>query len=263
MGADITAAVILISMGALLGRTTPVQLLVMGLVEVVAFAANEHFQLELLMVSLISANREQWTFFCTVFARVFPRKVADIGGSITVHAFGAYFGLAVSLMLQPKPSDGSAGTLEGSSYHSDIFAMIGTLFLWIFWPSFNSALISDVGQQHRAILNTYLSLAAATGIAKAFHTQTEFSFRRFRRFGCSHDVRPVDCREPRPKAGHGARSEFDARRRCGHRLHLQHAHRASHRPADRVRVRRCFSARVSLFNGKNCVKFVKILIDYF
>lgn len=52
IGADITAAVILISMGALLGRTTPIQLLIMGLIEVVAFAANEHFQLEMLKVIL-------------------------------------------------------------------------------------------------------------------------------------------------------------------------------------------------------------------
>lgn len=37
---------------------------------------------------------------------------------------------------------------------------LGTLFLWMFWPSFNSA-ISDHGDgQHRAAINTYLSLAA-------------------------------------------------------------------------------------------------------
>lgn len=52
IGADISAAVILISMGALLGRTTPIQLLIMGLIEIVAFAANEHFQLEMLKVDI-------------------------------------------------------------------------------------------------------------------------------------------------------------------------------------------------------------------
>lgn len=45
-----SAAVVLISMGALLGRTTPIQLLVMALIEIVVYAGNEYFQLELLKV---------------------------------------------------------------------------------------------------------------------------------------------------------------------------------------------------------------------
>lgn len=48
--ADIAAAVVLISMGALLGRTTPIQLVLMALIEIVVYAANEYFQLELLKV---------------------------------------------------------------------------------------------------------------------------------------------------------------------------------------------------------------------
>lgn len=88
--------------------------------------------------------------------------MTDVGGSITVHAFGAYFGLAVSFMLRPSSDQNNAGKLEGPSYTSDIFAMVGTLFLWIFWPSFNSALL-DGADQERAILNTYLALAACTG----------------------------------------------------------------------------------------------------
>lgn len=48
--ADISAAVVLISMGALLGRTTPIQLLLMSLIEVIVYAANEYVQLELLKV---------------------------------------------------------------------------------------------------------------------------------------------------------------------------------------------------------------------
>ena len=108
----------------------------MGILEIAIFAGNEYLQLELV-------------------------KAADVGGSITVHAFGAYFGLAVSFMLRPKKEQAKAGPLEGSSYSSDISAMIGTIFLWIFWPSFNSALV-DGADQERAIINTYLSLAGAT-----------------------------------------------------------------------------------------------------
>jgi ammonium transporter Rh len=48
-------------------------------------------------------------------------KAADIGGSMVVHVFGAYFGLAVSRVLG-RPAN---KTNEGSSYTSDLFAMIG------------------------------------------------------------------------------------------------------------------------------------------
>lgn len=56
---------------------------------------------------------------------------ADIGGSITIHAFGAVYGLAASLFLSPPGAKGNAK--NGASYVSDITAMIGTLFLFIYW----------------------------------------------------------------------------------------------------------------------------------
>lgn len=37
-------------MGALLGRTTPIQLLLMGLIEILVFAGNEYLQLEIFKV---------------------------------------------------------------------------------------------------------------------------------------------------------------------------------------------------------------------
>lgn len=65
-------------------------------------------------------------------------------------------------MLRPKKEENEPGQYEAPTYTSDLFAMIGTLFLWIYWPSFNSVL-ADGTAQERAILNTYLSLAGATG----------------------------------------------------------------------------------------------------
>lgn len=38
--------------------------------------------------------------------------------------------------------------------------MVGTLFLWMFWPSFNGALATD-NAQHRALLNTVISIASS------------------------------------------------------------------------------------------------------
>lgn len=62
-------------------------------------------------------------------------ELFDAGGSTAIHTYGAYFGLTVSFILSKK-----VRPLEGpqSNYHSNTFAMIGTLFLWMFWPSFNA-----------------------------------------------------------------------------------------------------------------------------
>ncbi|XP_015835085.1 ammonium transporter Rh type A isoform X3 [Tribolium castaneum] len=133
--ADIAAATVLISMGAVLGRTSYMQLLIMGIVEIAVFSAN----------SFLGSN---------IF------QVADAGGSMFVHAFGAYFGLAVSYVIELKKAKTITDNgLEESRYTSDLFAMIGTIFLWLYWPSFNAVELTGDGQQ-RAVMNTYLSLAS-------------------------------------------------------------------------------------------------------
>lgn len=74
-----------------------------------------------------------------------------------VHVFGAYFGLAVSKILHHQKIESQK---EAAVYNSDLFSMIGTLFLWLFWPSFNSAVAIDEGQT-RAIVNTLLSISSS------------------------------------------------------------------------------------------------------
>lgn len=54
IGADVAAASVLISMGALLGRITPIQLLFMGFIEIFFFASNEYLQIERMKVTKIS-----------------------------------------------------------------------------------------------------------------------------------------------------------------------------------------------------------------
>ncbi|XP_046383538.1 ammonium transporter Rh type A isoform X1 [Ischnura elegans] len=134
LSADLATAAVLISLGAVLGKTSPLQLLVMAVGEIAVFATNEWLGLHIF-------------------------KAVDAGGSIFVHVFGAYFGLAVSFVLCRGGTEKHHSSNEGASYRSDLFAMIGTIFLWIFWPSFNAALVTG-DQQHRAIINTYFSLAA-------------------------------------------------------------------------------------------------------
>ncbi|XP_054512487.1 ammonium transporter Rh type B isoform X1 [Pan troglodytes] len=136
INADFCAGAVLISFGAVLGKTGPAQLLLMALLEVVLFGINEFVLLHLL-------------------------GVRDAGGSMTIHTFGAYFGLVLSRVLY-RPQLEKSKHRQGSVYHSDLFAMIGTIFLWIFWPSFNAALTALGAGQHRTALNTYYSLAAST-----------------------------------------------------------------------------------------------------
>ena len=57
-------------------------------------------------------------------------------------------------------SDFSTSDKEGSSYNSDLFSMVGTVFLWMFWPSFNAAAAAEGDAQMRAIINTYYSLCS-------------------------------------------------------------------------------------------------------
>ena len=55
---------------------------------------------------------------------IYVFQAADVGGSMLIHTFGAYFGLAVSVMLYNKKATDHPH--NSSTYHSDLFAMIGT-----------------------------------------------------------------------------------------------------------------------------------------
>ncbi|XP_051652628.1 ammonium transporter Rh type C isoform X1 [Manacus candei] len=147
INADFCVGSVCIAFGAILGKTSPIQLLVMTLFQVTLFSVNEYILLNLL-------------------------HVKDAGGSMTIHTFGAYFGLTVTRILY-RPNLEQSKDKQGSVYHSDLFAMIGTLYLWMYWPSFNSA-ISDHGDaQHRSAINTYCSLAACVLTTMAFSSMLQ------------------------------------------------------------------------------------------
>lgn len=88
-------------------------------------------------------------------------KTNDVGGSIFIHSFGAYFGLACSYFLSSKASLNHPA--NKSSYNSNLIAMIGSLFLFIYWPSFNGVLatLANPNAAARAIINTVLSLSCS------------------------------------------------------------------------------------------------------
>jgi len=133
---DFAAGAILISFGAVIGRVTPTQLTWMAMLEVLFYAINEY----------IGAG---------------SMAAVDMGGSIFVHTFGAYFGLGCSWMLGTV--DGEDDEEATNSYHSDLFSMIGTIFLWMFWPSFNGALSNATagGSRQRILINTVLAISGS------------------------------------------------------------------------------------------------------
>jgi len=141
---DFAAAAILISFGGLLGRITPTQLLVMAFFEVAFYSLNE----QLIAQKLYAV---------------------DEGGSIVIHTFGAYFGLTVSAVLgAPKGDLKKAEKMNSSNYPSDLFAMIGTVFLFMFWPSFNAVLCPfEYFRRERVVLNTVLSISCSALMAFA------------------------------------------------------------------------------------------------
>ena len=61
-----------------------------------------------------------------------------------IHTFGAYFGLAATYFIQPKRAEASKNMK--SDYNSEVTALIGTLFLWMYYPSFNGCLCTGAQQ---------------------------------------------------------------------------------------------------------------------
>ncbi|KAF8383228.1 rhr-2, partial [Pristionchus pacificus] len=153
MIADLSCTPILISMGALIGRFTPMQFLFMAFIETLVCTGVEY-----VVITMMHVN--------------------DGGRSLVIHAFGAYFGLAVAKTARKVRVLSKRGTIrvvgedafdDNNSEtdgvdHSELFSMIGTLFLWIFFPSFNAAVQEPEDARIRAVINTYLSMTSCTVI---------------------------------------------------------------------------------------------------
>ena len=91
---DFSAGAVLISMGALLGKTSINQMITMAFFEIIFYSINESIGVQIY-------------------------EAVDMGGSMYVHMFGAYFGLAVSFVLSSydKPLKNSKNS---SNYNSDM-----------------------------------------------------------------------------------------------------------------------------------------------
>lgn len=142
INADFAAGACMITFGALLGKIDLFQLWILVTLEVFFFALNEAIG-------------------------IVVYKAFDIGGSMIIHAFGAVFGLAATYYFKNKEAIQKHEWKAVGGYTSQYVAMFGTIFLYLYWPSFNAALCPPLSK-HRATINTALSIAAGCVAAAAY-----------------------------------------------------------------------------------------------
>lgn len=149
-GGIFAACSILIAVAGVLGRVSLQQLVIMLLIGVPMYCTN------------------MWLTYSKVGA-------TDTGGTIVIHAFGAFFGFGASWILgHNKDAAMKRRHNEDANYNTNLLAMIGTLFLWCYYPSFNGygatwcdgadalgAACADSNPRFRATFNTQIALMAA------------------------------------------------------------------------------------------------------
>ena len=129
------AAAVMISFGAVLGKVTPLQMVVLGILEC-------------------------FFYYLNVWIGIDKLEAFDAGGGMFIHQFGAYFGMPLALLLTSESTKNHRDNC--SCYSSDLMSYSGTIWLWILWPSFNAAIVPLGDPVLRAVVNTFLSLTAST-----------------------------------------------------------------------------------------------------
>jgi ammonium transporter Rh len=138
--AEFGAASLLIAAGAVLGRLKMPQYILLGVLFTIFYMFNE------------------WVILGGGMGLIPAGTVVDVGGSIVIHAFGAIFGLGVALTMTTKQE--FEKTIETDST-SDRYSMLGSMMLWIFWPSFCAALVTPAQMPH-TVVNVIVALCGST-----------------------------------------------------------------------------------------------------
>lgn len=136
--AEFSAASLLIATGAILGRLKMHQYIILGLLFIPFYMLNE------LIVAV--------DYFHIV------GKVVDTGGSIVIHAFGAIFGISAAIFLTSKKDKEVSIEADATS---DKYSMLGSMVLWVFWPSFCAALVPVEAIPH-TVVNVFIALCGST-----------------------------------------------------------------------------------------------------
>ncbi|MBR6444401.1 MAG: ammonium transporter, partial [Firmicutes bacterium] len=135
---EFAAASLLIAIGAPLGRLKMDQFILMAVLFTIIYLVNETL--------ILDSGLDCFKGF------------QDTGGSVVIHAFGAYFGLGV-VATTMKKFEGCPECESDST--SNQFSLLGSFILWVFWPSFTSAIAAPERVVLTAI-NTVFALAGAS-----------------------------------------------------------------------------------------------------
>jgi ammonium transporter Rh len=138
--AEFAAASLLIAAGAVLGRLKMPQYILLGILFVPFYMFNE------------------WIVLGGGLGLIDLGNVVDTGGSIVIHAFGAIFGLGVALTMTTKQEFEMSLETDATS---DRYSMLGSMMLWIFWPSFCAALVTPA-QMPNTVVNVIMALCGST-----------------------------------------------------------------------------------------------------
>jgi ammonium transporter Rh len=138
--AEFAGASLLICAGACLGRLKMYQYIMLAVLFVPLYMLNE------------------WVLAKNGFGLIASGAFVDTGGSIIIHAFGALFGVGVVMAITNKKE--TAVPIE-SDFTSDRFSMLGSMVLWVFWPSFCAALVAPELVPFTAV-NVVIALCGST-----------------------------------------------------------------------------------------------------
>jgi ammonium transporter Rh len=142
--AEFAVASALIAAGAVLGRVKLHQYALLAMILIPIYMINERLVLD--------------------GGLAITKGFVDSAGSISIHAFGAYFGLGLAVALTSRQQQ----AIEvGNDAASNRFSMIGSMVLWLFWPSFCCAVVPQ-GQFAATAVNTVLALCGATASTFVF-----------------------------------------------------------------------------------------------
>ena len=138
--AEFAAAALLIAAGAVLGRLKLYQYIILGILLVPAYTFNE------------------WIMLSGGFGFIPAGSLVDTGGSIVIHGFGAIFGLGLIFSLTSKKEFATEIQADATS---DRFSLLGSMVLWIFWPSFCAALVAPK-DLIPTVINVVMALSGST-----------------------------------------------------------------------------------------------------
>ncbi len=139
--AEFAAASLLIASGAVLGRLKMHQYIILGLIFIPFYMLNE------------------WIIIENGFG-IIKDGFADTGGSIVIHAYGALFGIAVAMSMTAKKDLEKPIEADATS---DRYSILGSMVLWVFWPSFCAALVPVEAIPH-TVVNVFFALCGSTVI---------------------------------------------------------------------------------------------------